>query len=80
VGCVPKSALVNNEASKDKFGAWRVKEIIGDHTVIFEATKEAVVRRSFSGFFITAPNTIEGIIPWLTTYNQGLTVGPVGIR
>lgn len=73
------SASVGKEASKDKFGAWRVKEI-RENLVVFEVTQEVTVREPITGFSITAPNTIEGIVRWLTPYNYDITLGPVGVK
>lgn len=54
-------ASVSGDAISDDFGAWTVKEYT-DTYAIFEVTKKAFVKRSFGGFSITAPNTVEGII------------------
>jgi len=51
------SALVTGEALSDEFGAWKVKEV-KDNYVIFEATKDAILRRSFEGFSVTAPKSM----------------------
>jgi hypothetical protein len=47
------SASVVGEALLEKFGVWQVKEI-KDNCVIFEATKDTNLVKSFEGFSITA--------------------------
>jgi hypothetical protein len=59
------SASVTGEALLDEFGAWRVKKT-ENHYVTFEATKDAIIRRSFEGFSITAPkSTAQTTINWI---------------
>ena len=85
------SASVTGEALLDEFGAWRVKEV-KNNSVLFEATKDATIRRSFEGFSITAPKaTTQAVVNWeftspppdtdillkgLLFYTSGTTWGP----
>lgn len=63
-------ALVTNEATTDKFGAWCVKEITPDY-VVFEATTKVIVNQSILRFVITAPKSLEGEIPWKLYNDNG---------
>ena len=62
-----ESASVNGEAALPEFGAWRVEKIT-TKGVGFEATQDAVVSQSFSGFSITAPKSVTGKMWWLPSF------------
>jgi hypothetical protein len=48
----------------NEFGAWKVKEV-KNNGVIFEATKDTILRRSFEGFSITTKkDTIKAVVNW----------------
>ena len=72
---------MNGDAVLPQFGAWTVKQVT-NKGVVFEATQDAEVTQSFSGFSINAPNTITGLVFWLTLEDDlgtdGTTLGPVG--
>lgn len=75
--------MLGDDAASDEFGAWRVKEFT-DTYVIFEVTKEASVSRTFGGFSVTAPNTVEGITQVIITGENfgysGNVLGPIGMK
>jgi hypothetical protein len=59
------SASVTGEALLDEFGAWQIKKV-EDNYVTFEATKDAILRRSFEGFSITAPKSMaQAEVNWI---------------
>jgi hypothetical protein len=71
-----ESASVSGDAALPEFGAWRVKQIT-NKGVVFEATRDAEVPRSFGCFSLTVPNAINGEVNWRasTCFDPGLGWG-----
>ena len=59
------SASTAGDAASEAFGAW-VVESVSLSQVTFKATYDALVRSTFDGFNVYAPNATQGKVSWLT--------------